>query len=43
MGSILESNCIIGNNSFGRANSFVKAGTIVPDLTQYMQENLLNF
>ena len=33
MGSILESDCIIGNNSFIGANSFVKAGTIVPDNT----------
>ena len=33
MGSILESDCIIGNNSFIGANSFVKPGTIVPDNT----------
>ena len=33
MGSILEGDCIIGNNSFIGANSFVKSGTIVPDNT----------
>ena len=42
MGSILESNCIIGNNSFIGANSYVKSGTIVPEITLYLQETQLN-